>query len=101
MSKLLPFTDAINIAIVPVVTPENKAKWEAYSVANDYWVNENMRVQEDWGRYYGPIVYNGSHNGVVHGDYGDIPDNVRYVENRALLRPKSLSSCGLTVNLIP
>jgi type II secretory pathway pseudopilin PulG len=36
LAKILPLTDAIAVNVLPVVTAENREKWEAYSVANDY-----------------------------------------------------------------
>jgi hypothetical protein len=78
LAKILPLTDAIAVNVLPVVTPENRKKWEAYSVANDYWVNEGMAIQETWDGYYGPVVYNGTKYGVIHSDYGNLPYNVTY-----------------------
>lgn len=78
MSKLLPHTLAVNINVLPLVTPEERRAWEAYSVANDKWVNEGMKFQENWDRFHGPVVYNGTRRGVIHGDFGDLPYNIRY-----------------------
>jgi hypothetical protein len=75
MSKLLPLTKAININILPIVTPELRSDWEEYTVQNDAWINQGMAVQEAWDGYYGPVVYNGTQLGTVHGDFGDIPIN--------------------------
>jgi hypothetical protein len=75
MSKLLPLTKAININILPIVTPKQRSDWEAYTVRNDGWINQGMVVQEAWDGYYGPVVYNGTQLGTVHGDFGDIPRN--------------------------
>jgi hypothetical protein len=77
MSKVLPLTDAININLVPIVTQAQRAEWEAYSVQNDGWVNEGMAVQEKWDGYHGPVVYNGTKYGTIHGDFGDIEQNLR------------------------
>jgi hypothetical protein len=76
MSKLLPLTKAININILPIVTPEQRSDWEEYTVQNDDWINQGMAVQEAWYGYYGPVIYNGTQFGTVHGDFGDIPLNI-------------------------
>jgi hypothetical protein len=77
MTKVLPLSDAFVLSMVPIVTPKQRADWEAYSVAHDGWVNENMAIQESWGKYNGPVAYNGLPNPTVHGDAGDIEQNVR------------------------
>jgi hypothetical protein len=79
MAKVLPPSAAITINLIPIVTPEDRLEWEAYTKANDYWVNEGMAVQETWERYYGPVAYNGTHSSVVHGDFDYIPYNTTYV----------------------
>lgn len=56
MSKILPLSDVISICLAPVVTPANRRKWEAYSLNNDYWVNESLAIQETWEGYYGPPI---------------------------------------------
>jgi hypothetical protein len=73
MAKLLPLTDAISINVLPVVTPKNRKKWEAYTTESDDWINEGMRLQENWDFYYGPTVYNGTRYDVVHSDHSDLP----------------------------
>jgi hypothetical protein len=77
ITKVLPLSDAFVLSMVPIVTPKQRADWEAYSVAHDGWVNENMAIQESWGKYNGPVTYNGLSNPTVHGDYEDIPQNIR------------------------
>jgi hypothetical protein len=79
VSKILSLSDAFTINVLPIVTPEQRTKWATYSVQNDYWVNESMAIQETWDNYYGPVVYDWEPYGVIHGDSGDVPYNVRYV----------------------
>jgi hypothetical protein len=74
-AKLLPFTAALNINVLPLVTAEERFRWEAYTLFNDDWVNENMAFQEQWEGFHGPVVYNGTTNPVIHGDFGDLPYN--------------------------
>jgi hypothetical protein len=78
-SKILSLSDAFTINVLPVVTPKQRTAWEAYSIQNDYWVNESMAVQETWKNYYGPVVYDWEPYGVIYGNSGDVPFNVRYV----------------------
>lgn len=73
MSKILHSSKAIAISVSPIVTPQKRREWEAYSLANDYWVNESMAIQETWGGYNGPVVYDWEPHGVIHGDFDDIP----------------------------
>lgn len=77
LSKVLPLSDAVNINVVPLVTQQQRTKWEQYSVEHDYWVNENMHFQKNWDRYYGPVVFDGEPNTVLMGDFGEIPRNER------------------------
>jgi hypothetical protein len=77
MSKVVPLTDAVNINFLPIVTKKTRATWESYSRENDGWVNEAVAIQDHWDGYFGPIVYNGTHNHVIHGDFDDIPQNIR------------------------
>ena len=79
MAKLLPQTDAITLAILPIVKPELRDAWEAYSIQNDEWVNQSIAIEDNWDRFYGPIVYDWEKYGTIYGDFGDIESNVRYV----------------------
>ena len=84
MAKLLPQTDAITLAILPIVKPELRDAWEAYSIQNDEWVNQSIAIQDNWDRFYGPIVYDWEKYGTIYGDFGDIESNVRYVHSRKI-----------------
>jgi hypothetical protein len=88
MSKILPLSDAFMATFLPKVTPENREAWEKYSVENDWWVNEATAVQETWDAYSGPIVYNGTKNEFIHGDFDVVPANERLVFSMVL--PKAL-----------
>ena len=54
VAKVLPLTDAIFIAVLPVVTPANIFQWDNYSRTNNGWVDEAIDIQESWELYYGP-----------------------------------------------
>ena len=77
MAKLLPLTDAVSISLLPIIHPDVRNEWEAYSVSNDEWVNESIAIQDTWDGYYGPIDYGWEPYGYIHGDFGDIEANVR------------------------
>lgn len=78
-SKVLPLSNSLFIGTYNWVTPEQRDEWEAYTTANDAWVNETLAVQEKWGGYHGPIVYNDVQNPVIHGNFEDVPRHERYV----------------------
>jgi hypothetical protein len=77
MAKLLPLTDAVSISLLPIIHPDVRTEWEAYSLKNDHWVNESIALQETWDGYYGPIDYGWEPYGYIHGDSGDIEANIR------------------------
>jgi hypothetical protein len=77
MAKLLPLTDAFTVNVLPLVYPEQRKQWEAYSIQNDNWVNQSISIQESWDGYFGPIVHDWEQYGIIHGDFGDIESNVR------------------------
>jgi hypothetical protein len=84
ISKVLPNANAINMYVVPVVEPSLRKQWEAYSIQNDGWVDESVAVQDAWNAYHGPVIYNGTKQSVVHGDFGVIPSNIRYQYRRSV-----------------
>jgi hypothetical protein len=77
VAKVLTFSDANVMSFAPVVTHEQREKWEEYSVEHDHWINESMAIQAKWDGYYGPMEYKNDHYHVVHGDFGEIPRNIR------------------------
>jgi hypothetical protein len=80
MKKVLPLTDGFVVSMLPVVSVSQRKQWEAYALKHDSWVNEGMSVQENWEEgYYGPVVYDGVSDGVIHSTFGDLPYNERCV----------------------
>jgi hypothetical protein len=75
MAKVLPLSDAIVLYFNPVVTPDEREKWEKFSVEKHHWINESMAVQAKWEGYYGPEEYSKDYWPVIHGDFEDIPRN--------------------------
>ena len=52
LSKVLPVSDAIQFSWLPLITPERRSEWEAYTVQNDGWVDDAIAVQKKWKGYY-------------------------------------------------
>jgi hypothetical protein len=101
VAKLLPPSAAITVNVMPIVTPENRARYEAFTAANDYWVNEGMAVQETWEGFYGPVVYNGTFdNGIIHGDFDVIPANIRYETSNDVRHRVVLSTLFMQFSLL-
>jgi hypothetical protein len=59
-SRVTPISDtkAVLITQYHFVADGQRAKWEKYSVANDYWVDESIEVQKNDETYQGKIVTN-------------------------------------------
>jgi hypothetical protein len=77
ISKVLPLAHAVFISVYQVVLPGQREQWEEYALSHNYWVNETMTVQKDWGEYFGSMEYNREQNPVIYGSFGDIPRNER------------------------
>jgi hypothetical protein len=60
---------------LPLVQPEERLEWERYSMENSDWVNQSLIIQATDALYHGPIMYNFSLYGVIHGDFDDVPYN--------------------------
>jgi hypothetical protein len=81
VAKVLPLSKAIFIKFVPLVTPENRLEWESYSKEQQEWVNQTIRVQNKLKYYYGPAIDNWNAYGIIHGDFEDMPYNLKYVND--------------------
>ena len=56
VAKIRSLSKAVLVTQYHVVTDEQRSKWEKYSVANDYWVDESIEVQKNDETYEGKIV---------------------------------------------
>lgn len=74
-AKALSLSDALIISIYPIVMPEQRLEWEAFSMANADWVDDGVRVQNRSKFYYGPIITDYENKGIIHNDWYDIPRN--------------------------
>eukprot|EP00977_Amphora_coffeiformis_P019489 scaffold7295_cov167-Amphora_coffeaeformis.AAC.11 len=69
-AKLRSLTKALVVITYPAVTDVNREQWEAYSVQNDGWVEEGLRVQENDANFQGTTVTSWSKWGKIHGNEG-------------------------------
>jgi hypothetical protein len=90
VAKLLLLTDVIIVTALPLVTPEMRRKWEAYSVAHDYWVDDCVSVQETWDWYRGPLEHHKTKTRAIHDDGIVLPYNHRY--STVVIPARTLSS---------
>ena len=56
VAKIRSLSKAVLFTQYHFVADEQRAKWENYSVANDYWVDESIEVQKKDDTYEGKIV---------------------------------------------
>jgi hypothetical protein len=68
VAKIRSLSKAVLVTQYHFVTDGQRAKWENYSVANDYWVDESIEVQKNDETYEGKIVTD-------YWTRGDIHDN--------------------------
>jgi hypothetical protein len=78
-SKLLPITNGLYIAVLPIVTPSQKEAWEEYAYQHDDWVNESLALQEVWDGYHGNISYDWPRSESIYDNFDIVYPNVRYV----------------------
>jgi hypothetical protein len=72
-SRLLTMTAAIQITIQTVVTSKQRLQWEAYTIQNEWWVNETKAVQDIDQFYYGDAPYGVPNRGVIFNYTSDLP----------------------------
>jgi hypothetical protein len=77
-SKLLPITNGLYIAVLPIVAPSQKQQWEEYAYQHDGWVNESLALQEVWDGYRGNVSYDWARSESVYDNYDIVYPNVRY-----------------------
>lgn len=77
VSKLLPITNGLYIAVLPIVTPSQKKSWEEYAYEHDGWVNESLALQEVWGGYHGNVSYDWSRSESIYDNFDVVYPNVR------------------------
>jgi hypothetical protein len=68
VAKIRSLSKAVLVTQYHFVTDGQRAKWESYSVANDYWVGESIEVQKNDVTYEGKIVTDYWTRGDIHVD---------------------------------
>ena len=66
VAKIRSLSKAVLVTQYHFVTDGQRAKWENYSVANDYWVDESIEVQTNDRTYKGKIVTDYWTRGDIH-----------------------------------
>jgi hypothetical protein len=66
VAKIRSLSKAVQVTQYHFVTGEQRAKWENYSVANDYWVDESIEVQKNDETYQGKFVTGYWTRGDIH-----------------------------------
>jgi hypothetical protein len=66
VAKLRSLSKAVLVTQYHFVTDGQRAKWENYSVANDYWVDESIEVQTNDETYKGKIITDYWTRGDIH-----------------------------------
>jgi hypothetical protein len=76
VAKLRSLSKAVYAGQFQVVQPEQRIEWEAYSLENDYWVDEGIETQANDETYKGKIITEYESLGFIHNNFGLTPDNV-------------------------
>jgi class 3 adenylate cyclase len=71
-AKLLSISSAVFFNQYPLVSNDQRAEWEKYSIENDAWVEDGIQVQARNKNYAGPIVTEYETHGIIHDNDGDV-----------------------------
>lgn len=69
-AKLRSLTRALVVINYPHVTDAEREEWEEFSVQNNEWVEEGLRVQQDDANFQGRTVTTWGEEGRIHGNEG-------------------------------
>jgi hypothetical protein len=72
-AKLRSLTNAMVVIMYPLVREEQRAQWEAYSVANEAWVDQAIRVQAGDENFDGLMPENWTRVEQIHTTQGVHP----------------------------
>ena len=70
LAKIRPLANAAVISTYHVVQEEQKELWQNYSLANDDWVREALKVQASDDSYDGKVLDDFEPYGIIHNNYG-------------------------------
>jgi hypothetical protein len=72
-AKVLSISNSLYLILCPVITPENRLEWEAFTTKHGRsWVDEYMALQKTDDNYYGPIIEEYNISSVIYGDFGKL-----------------------------
>jgi class 3 adenylate cyclase len=74
-AKLLGSSAAVHCNMYPLVSKNQRAAWEPYSLLNDAWVEESINMQARNKNYDGPILTEYETLGSIHGVQGVIAES--------------------------
>jgi hypothetical protein len=74
-AKLLGSSASIHCNVYPLVSKNQCAVWEPYSLLNDAWVEESINMQARNKNYHGPILTEYETLGSIHGAQGVIAES--------------------------
>jgi hypothetical protein len=66
VAKIRSLSKAVLVTQYHFVASEQRAEWESYSVANDYWVDQGIEVQRNDANYQGKILTDYWTRGDIH-----------------------------------
>jgi class 3 adenylate cyclase len=70
-AKLLGSSAAFYCNVYPLVSKNQRAAWEQYSLLNDAWVEESINMQARNKNYDGTILTEYETHGIIHSNEGD------------------------------
>jgi len=65
-AKARSLSRAVFLVVYPYVLEKRRIAWEKYSVLNDAWVEDGIKVQEKSASFVGPTILNYTTLGVIH-----------------------------------
>jgi class 3 adenylate cyclase len=74
VAKLLGSSAAIHCNVYPLVSKNQRAAWEQYSLLNDAWVEDGISTQARNKNYDGPILTDYGTLGIIHDNVGVVAE---------------------------
>jgi class 3 adenylate cyclase len=74
-AKLLGSSAAVHCNVYPLVSKNQRAAWEQYSLLNDAWVEESINMQARNKNYNGPILTEYGTLGMIHNNVGVVAES--------------------------
>lgn len=96
IAKLLSQTKATVVTTYPLVSTEQRAKWENFSVTFDDWVDEGIAVQNGYENFKGKNVTEWNAYPVIHGNEGPVEGNGKISSTKPYIPCQSSASLNCT-----